>query len=253
VSKAGTPVMLPGLRFLLIAILFSSSVSVFGLGAASLMRAAHEAFASNPSWRAPPETIFVQTNEARPPVLAMLQVEPPASLQPPASAPDQVLPPLQLPEPVATASAPAASSAEIPRDDEANAPVSGTAPDAIDQPVVASVETGLQPTDLVTPFESKGLPATPEQSSIPAPSPDIASTGTASLDTPSATIETPSQAKATANKTNAVTDQRAAEKRLRKRRAAERRRMALGARMAQQAQQTPAVPTFEPLTPAITP
>jgi hypothetical protein len=253
VSKAGTPIMLPGLRFLLIAILFSSSVSVFGLGAASLMRAAHEAFASNPSWRAPPETIFVQTNEAKPPVLAMLQVEPHATLQPLASAPDQILLPLQLPEPFPTASMPADSSAEIPRDDEANAPVLGTAPDAIDQPVIASVETGLQPTDLVTPFESKGLPATPEQSSIPAPSPDIASTGTASLDTPSATIETPSQAKATANKTNAVTDQRAAEKRLRKRRAAERRRMALGARMAQQAQQTPAVPTFEPLTPAITP
>ena len=43
--------MLPGIRFLFAAILLSISIVVFGLGAAALLRAAHEDFASNPSWR----------------------------------------------------------------------------------------------------------------------------------------------------------------------------------------------------------
>jgi hypothetical protein len=68
--------MLPGFRFLFGAIVFSMSILVFGLGAAALLRAAHEEFSSNPSWRAAPETMFAQRGEASPPVLAMLRVEP---------------------------------------------------------------------------------------------------------------------------------------------------------------------------------
>jgi len=52
--------MLPGFRFLFAAIVLSMSILVFGLGAAALLRAAHEEFASNPSWRGAPETIFAQ-------------------------------------------------------------------------------------------------------------------------------------------------------------------------------------------------
>ena len=48
--------MLPGFRFLFAAIVLSMSILVFGLGAAALLRAAHEEFASTPSWRAAPET-----------------------------------------------------------------------------------------------------------------------------------------------------------------------------------------------------
>ena len=71
--------MLPGFRFLFAAIVLSMSILVFGLGAAALLRAAHEEFASIPSWRPPPETIFAQpNNEAARPVLAMLRVDPPA-------------------------------------------------------------------------------------------------------------------------------------------------------------------------------
>jgi len=69
--------MLPGFRFLFAAIVLSMSIMVFGLGAAALFRAAHEEFASNPSWRATPETSFAQQGEASRPVLAMLRVEPP--------------------------------------------------------------------------------------------------------------------------------------------------------------------------------
>ena len=45
--------MLPGFRFLLAAIILATSILIFGLGAAALLRAAHEEFASNPTWRAP--------------------------------------------------------------------------------------------------------------------------------------------------------------------------------------------------------
>jgi hypothetical protein len=54
------------------------SLLVFGLGAAALLRAAHESFASNSSWRAAPEVPFAQHPDATMPVLATLRVEPPA-------------------------------------------------------------------------------------------------------------------------------------------------------------------------------
>ena len=67
--------MLPGFRFLFAAIVLSMSILVFGLGATALLRAAHEQFASNPSWHAAPAANFTQAADARP-VLAMLRVEP---------------------------------------------------------------------------------------------------------------------------------------------------------------------------------
>src|SRR6202043_4103550 len=67
--------MLPDFRFLCAAILLSMSILVFGLGAAALLRAAHEEFASNPSWHATPETMFAQQADATRPVLAMLRVD----------------------------------------------------------------------------------------------------------------------------------------------------------------------------------
>src|SRR5256885_637125 len=66
--------MLPGFRFLFVSMVLTISVLVFGLGAAALLRAAHEEFASNPSWRAAPETPFTQPAEATSPVLTMLRV-----------------------------------------------------------------------------------------------------------------------------------------------------------------------------------
>src|ERR1700756_3123250 len=58
------PEMLPGFRFLFAAIALSISILVFGLGAAALLRAAHEEFSSNPSWRAAPEPMLAQKTDA---------------------------------------------------------------------------------------------------------------------------------------------------------------------------------------------
>jgi len=69
--------MLPGFRFLFAAILVSTSILVFGLGAAALLRASHEQYVSNPSWRnGPQEQVFAQGPEPAQPVLAALRVEP---------------------------------------------------------------------------------------------------------------------------------------------------------------------------------
>jgi hypothetical protein len=66
--------MLPGLRFLLVAIVLSLSMLVFGLGAAALLRSAHEEFTSLPTRRSQPETVFAQ-QPAGPATLALLRVD----------------------------------------------------------------------------------------------------------------------------------------------------------------------------------
>ncbi|MBR1174859.1 hypothetical protein JQ617_12895 [Bradyrhizobium sp. KB893862 SZCCT0404] len=95
--------MLPGFRFLFAAIVLSTSILVFGLGAAALLRATHEQYVSAPSWRnGPREQVFAQASEPAQPVLAVLRAEPdmaePApnlrdqvpTIGLPASGPDQV-------------------------------------------------------------------------------------------------------------------------------------------------------------------
>lgn len=82
--------MLPGFRFLFAAILLSTSLLVFGLGAAALLRASHEQYA-NPSWRnGPQEQRFAQVSEPAPPVLAVLRAEPEVTPEPEPSLRDQV-------------------------------------------------------------------------------------------------------------------------------------------------------------------
>ena len=61
--------MLPGFRFLFAATFLTMSILVFGLGAAALLRAAHEQFATNPAWHSAPEATFAQQVEAPRPVL----------------------------------------------------------------------------------------------------------------------------------------------------------------------------------------
>ncbi|WP_208639260.1 hypothetical protein [Bradyrhizobium forestalis] len=96
--------MLPGFRFLFAAILLSTSILVFGLGAAALLRTTHQQYVSNPAWRnGPQEQVFAQVPEPAQPVLAVLRAEPevPAETTPslrdqvptiglPASEPEQV-------------------------------------------------------------------------------------------------------------------------------------------------------------------
>src|ERR1700675_258541 len=103
--------MLPGFRFLFAATMLSMSVLIFGLGAAALLRAAHEEVSSNPSWRAAPETRFAQQGETTPPVLALLRVEPqPAEPVAPENSPAVAAPA----EPATIASAPAEPAASAP-------------------------------------------------------------------------------------------------------------------------------------------
>ena len=126
--------MLPGFRFLFAAMVLSVSILVFGLGAAALLRAAHEEVASNPSWHAAPEAMFMPPGDTRRPVLAMLRVEP-APTEPKASA-DQpaIVEPLEVipPTPAAQAALPSppAESREITalKTDEA-APPEAASPD----------------------------------------------------------------------------------------------------------------------------
>ena len=80
--------MLPGFRFLFAAVLLTVSLVVFGLGAAALLRSAHQEFATIPTRRAP-QAVFAQQPVEAPPTLAMLRVEAPA-----APTPETVAPPV---------------------------------------------------------------------------------------------------------------------------------------------------------------
>ncbi|MGB6759988.1 MAG: hypothetical protein WBE82_19215, partial [Xanthobacteraceae bacterium] len=108
--------MLPGFRFLFAAVMLSMSLLVFGLGAAALLRAAHESFASNSSWRGAPEVTFVQHTEPTMPMLAALRVDTVAEKAPdPAKA--VAAPAEPVPAPAASVSIPqvaALSPAETP-------------------------------------------------------------------------------------------------------------------------------------------
>jgi hypothetical protein len=70
--------MLPGFRFLFATVVLAVSVLVFGLGAAALLRAAHEEFASLPSWRLAQQPLLAPQFEMSAPTLAMLRIEAPA-------------------------------------------------------------------------------------------------------------------------------------------------------------------------------
>src|SRR6266516_2559745 len=94
--------MLPGFRFLLVAIVLSMSILIFGLGAAALLRAAHEEFASVPTRRIPPEPVFAQQPAPPPPTLALLRVDPAAPEKAP-DAPPAAMPPEPAPEAVPVA------------------------------------------------------------------------------------------------------------------------------------------------------
>ena len=93
--------MLPGFRFLFAAIVLSMSILVFGLGAAALLRAAHEEFANLPLRRAPPEPVFARQNDDPMPTLALLRVDLPVAEEPvddvPAAAAPEIAPDILAP------------------------------------------------------------------------------------------------------------------------------------------------------------
>jgi hypothetical protein len=274
--------MLPGFRFLFAAIVLSMSILVFGLGAAALLRAAHEEVSSNPSWRAAPETMFAQHGDTPRPVLAMLRVEPlPAEPKAPDNNPAIAAPA----EPATVAPAEPAGSAATPAEPERiaalkpdDAPQSETAKPELplaqtstpseappvqadtsaaaaearialseqalpDKAVPEKAASDQAASDQALPPVNEAAPTVSEQISAPAsPDADAGATKVAALDSPSVTVDT----KPAAKEASAKPDRGAIKRRLQARRAKERRRMAARARVAQQPLQPATDPFAQP-------
>ena len=182
--------MLPGFRFLLAAILLSTSVLVFGLGAAALLRSTHEQYVSNPSWRnGPQEQVFAQGPEPAQPVLAALRVEPVASEATPATQ-DQVpsigLPAVETgPEQMAAVTLEAKAQSE-PKPEPQVAAVAPPAEPALSAPEAPAPETAKTeaappaPADTLIPADTAASAAT----KMPAPAvsaTEVPRTATAAL------------------------------------------------------------------------
>ena len=239
--------MLPGFRFLFAAIMLSLSILIFGLGAAALLRAAHEEVASNPSWRATPETTFAQQPEAtRPdaarPVLAMLRVDAPvvekSSDIPAAAAPLAQAAPLSTPAEPEGIAALKPEDSSLPEPAKPEIPVSESpatseaAPALADAPAPADeIRIAAATMEAVPPANEAARAASGQSSAAASPDTDLASTKIATLNGPPVTIEAQPPGKAAAAKP----DTGAIQKRLQARRAAQRRRMAARARLARQA------------------
>ncbi|MBR0819642.1 hypothetical protein [Bradyrhizobium liaoningense] len=201
--------MLPGFRFLFAAILLSTSILVFGLGAAALLRATHEQYVSNPSWRnGPQEQVFAQAPEPAQPMLAVLRAEPEAAAEPTPSLRDRVPTiglPANEPEPVAG----------LTTEADVQSQVTEAAPPAAEP---AQAETTAEtiapaPADTLTPADttasipeakpamtaSEPAPADPD-AALASPAPDIASARLAVLNDPAATAlkDAPAKAKGSA-------------------------------------------------------
>lgn len=155
--------MLPGFRFLLAAILLSTSALVFGLGAASLLRASHEQYVSNPSWRnGPQEQMFAQASETAQPVLAALRVEPVAP------AADEATPAMQEQVPSNQIASNQIASNQIP---SIGLPAVETGPE---QMAAVTLETKVQPEPHPEPEVAAIAPSAetaPPATEAPAPEP----------------------------------------------------------------------------------
>lgn len=90
--------MLPGFKFLVATVVLSISVLIFGLGAAALLRSAHDEFVSIPSWRMAQQPIFAPAMDTAKfdnpridtsrPTLSLLRAEPAAPALPEAKKTD---------------------------------------------------------------------------------------------------------------------------------------------------------------------
>ena len=261
--------MLPGFRFLLAAIVLSMSVLVFGLGAAALLRAAHEEFASTPAWRVAPEPKFARRDEAPKessadslaPVLAMLRVQQDPALQNASETPPAAVAPT---EPQAIAAVP-----DEPEQLAALQPLDSAPPDAAEPEIPAAETSGPSEAAAIgtpTPAEEVEVEVATVQASPPAdeavaaaPEPAVgpfaADAGLtarkiATLGGPAVAIEPPPAVKTkapvkTKAKVVATPDPSAVKKRLQARRTAERRRIALRERQ-RAAQQQAADPFAQP-------
>jgi hypothetical protein len=248
--------MLPGFRFLFAAIVLSVSVLIFGLGAAALLRTAHEQFASIPSRRAPPEPVFPRQSEPLTPTLALLRVEPDITEKVPDDVArttilETVAPAVQAPE-EAPAAAPeklAALKIEQPAPTETmkpEIPTAETTPAQATPPEmpIAKEEVKLAaiaetPPPMTVAASPPAEPAPEPVAEAPSPAGNLAATKIATLGGPAVTIEKTITVKTTSAKPkkNRSIDRKRVQRT--KERTRERRRIA-AARRAQLARQAQA-------------
>lgn len=170
--------MLPGIRFLCVAVVFAVSLVIFGMGAAALLRSAHEEFASLPNRRPPPATVFSRQPEPTP-TLAMLRLEPHA----PETAEPIAVPVVEASELAAPAEPIEAEVKPAPDTITVAAVTPATEPET-PVPTEAAPTPLSEPATVVAtaPVETPELAPAPE--TTPAPAPEI----TASISLPTATI-----------------------------------------------------------------
>jgi hypothetical protein len=253
-GKAELASMLPGFRFLFAAIVMSMSVLVFGLGAAALLRAAHEQFANSPSRRTPPEPVFAQHDEPPMPTLALLRFEPPVLEKAPDNVPGNAAATAVREPEESIASTPDAAPAEpeklaalgpeqpgpteLPRP---GVPATETVPvaDAAPTDAPAAANNEVKPAAIADPAPATTTAPEPV-AETPSPEGNIAATKITTLGGPAVTTEQPASVKTPSAKPNrSAAPKRAARARERRRLAARR------ALLAQQAAQQQANP-FEP-------
>ncbi|MBH5368679.1 hypothetical protein [Bradyrhizobium glycinis] len=199
--------MLPGFRFLFAAILLSTSILVFGLGAAALLRATHQQYVSNPGWRSgPQEQVFVP--EPAQPALAVLRAEPEPPAETTPSLRDQVPTialPMSEPEQVAALTTEtevqpeaAAPLAEVPAIEPAKPEpvqpeptVAAAAPAATDTLTPADTRAAIPDAE---PAATAGEPG-PADPALAAAALDVASARLAALNAATATTDAPAKAR----------------------------------------------------------
>ena len=261
--------MLPGFRFLFAAIMLSMSILVFGLGAAALLRTAHEEVASNPSWRAAPDVTFAQQPDATRPVLAMLRVDTSSAERaqdntPVTAAPAEqvaIAPPAAEAERVAALKPDDSPPAEMAKADIAPTEVPVAENPVGGEPASASVKTPASAEETKTAAtateqirEDRPVAALPGQTGLPVASgTEIAAMKVATLGGPPVDIESPQRPNALV--VVAKPEQSEIRKQQQAKRAAHRRRLAARARLAAQAAQQAALqvnPFLQPAPPART-
>jgi hypothetical protein len=208
------------------------SVLIFGLGAAALLRSAHEEFASLPSRRAPAEPVFTRPNEPQTPTLALLRFDPPVlDNKPPESAPPAVVSETVTPAEPTPDAAPAEPEKLAALKPEEPMPAAAAKPEVPAEDTTAAAP--VAPAEAATPVPTEevkvaAIAETPEPVTTAAPATDrlslagnIAATKIATLGGPAVVIEE----KTAANTTEAKPDRSEARKR-NAQRARERRRIA---------------------------
>lgn len=214
-AEIRNPSMLPGFRFLFAAILLSTSILVFGLGAAALLRTSHEQYVSNPpSWRnGPQEQMFAQAPEPAQPVLAVLRAEPEVTAEPEPSVRDQI-PTIGLPASGPEQLAALTTEAEVQPQVVAPPPAEAAAVEPATE--TKAEATAVVPADTLTPADtiasipdakpdlkpaavaSAGEPAS--AAALASPAPDVAATKLAALNDPATTAVKDAPAKAKADR-----------------------------------------------------